>query len=65
MGDQLVARPLPVYTNRKKHTTQTLNIHAQSGIRAHGPGVRASEDSSCPRPLGYREQQELSYTNKI
>jgi hypothetical protein len=24
--------------------TQTLNIHALSGIQTHGPGVRASED---------------------
>jgi hypothetical protein len=28
-------------TQRNAHTTQTLNIHAQSGIRTHGPGVRA------------------------
>jgi hypothetical protein len=45
-GDQLVAKPLPV------HKTQTLNIRAQSGIRTYGPGIRASEDSSCLRRLG-------------
>jgi hypothetical protein len=54
-GDQLVARPLPVH--RKTHTTQTLNIHALSGIGTHGPGVRASEDSSCLRPLSYRDRR--------
>jgi hypothetical protein len=30
-----------LYTiTEEPHTTQTLNIHAQSGIRTHGPGVR-------------------------
>jgi hypothetical protein len=30
-GDQLIARPLPVYKHRKTHThTQTPNIHALS-----------------------------------
>jgi hypothetical protein len=50
-GDQLVARPLLV------HNTN-INIHALSGIRTHGPGVHASEDSSCFRPLGYRERRQ-------
>jgi hypothetical protein len=36
---------LYLYTNKKNaHTTQALKIHAQSGIRTHGPGLRASED---------------------
>jgi hypothetical protein len=34
------------------HTTQTLDIHYQSGIRTHDPGVRESEDSSCLRQFG-------------
>jgi hypothetical protein len=55
-GDQLVARPLTVHKHRKTHTTQTLNIHALCGIQTHGPGVRASEDNSCLRPLGYRDR---------
>jgi hypothetical protein len=57
-GDQLVERPRPVHKHRKihTHTSQTLNIHAQSGIRNDGPGVRASEDSSCLRLLGYRDR---------
>jgi hypothetical protein len=59
-GDQLVARPLPVHKHRKMHTTQTLNINALSGIRNHGSGVRASEDCSCFRPLGYCDQQMLN-----
>jgi hypothetical protein len=33
--------------------THTPNIHALSGIRTYDPSVRASEDSSCIRPLGY------------
>jgi hypothetical protein len=57
MGDQLVARSLRVHKHRKTHThTQTLNIHALSGIRTHGPGFQATEDSARPRPLGYRDR---------
>jgi hypothetical protein len=61
-GDQLVARPLPVHKHRKTHTdTQTLNIHALSGIRTHDPGFRASEDSACLRPLGYRDRRSYLF----
>jgi hypothetical protein len=64
MGDQLVARPLTIHKHRKTHThTQTLNIHALSGIRNHGPGFRASEDSARPRPLGYRDGLHSHLTN--
>jgi hypothetical protein len=55
-GDQLFARPLPLHKYKNAHTTQTLNIHALSGIRTYGPRVHASEDSSCLRPLGYRDR---------
>jgi hypothetical protein len=41
-------------TQKNAHTTQTLHIHAQSGIRTRGLGVCSSEDSLCLRPLGYR-----------
>jgi hypothetical protein len=58
-GDQLVARPLP-----KHRTSQTQNkrihipnIHALCGTRTYEPGFRASEDSTCLRPLGYRGRQ--------
>jgi hypothetical protein len=57
-SDQLVARPLPT------HTTQTQNkhiyipnIHALCEIRTHDPGFKANEDSTCLRPLGYRDRQ--------
>jgi hypothetical protein len=43
-------------TQKNTHTTQILNIHALSGIRTHCPGVHASEDSSCLRPLSYRDR---------
>jgi hypothetical protein len=57
-GDKLVARPLPVRKHRKTHThTQTLNIYALSGIQTHGPDFRASEESACLRPLGYRDRR--------
>jgi hypothetical protein len=32
-----------------------------SGIRTHDPGFRASEDSACLRPLGYRDRQLIYY----
>jgi hypothetical protein len=57
MSDQPVARPLPKH--RKIHTQNKHihipNIHALSGIRTHDPGFRASEDSACLRPSGYRD----------
>jgi hypothetical protein len=40
---------------REKHI-HTPKIHAVSGIRTHHHSVRASEDSSCLRPLGYRDR---------
>jgi hypothetical protein len=59
LSDQLIARPLP-----KHRTTQTQNkhihipnIHALCGIRTRNPSFRASKDSTCLRPLGYRDQQ--------
>jgi hypothetical protein len=59
-GDQLVARPLPIYritqTQKNAHT-HTPNIHALSVIRTHDPDFRSSEDSTCLRPLGYHDQR--------
>jgi hypothetical protein len=51
----------PNNTNRKTHThththTHTPNIRARSGIRTHDHSVRASEDVSWLRPLGYRDR---------
>jgi hypothetical protein len=47
--DQLVARPLPLYTGQHKHriNAHNTNIHASSGIRTPDSIVRASQDSSC------------------
>jgi hypothetical protein len=49
-----VARPLPKYRPAQTQNKHTQNIHAVSGIRIHDHCVRASEDSSCLRLLGYR-----------
>jgi hypothetical protein len=58
------SQSLYLYTNTEKHThTHTLNIHALSGIRNHDPGFRASEDSACLRPLGYRDRPHTSSSN--
>jgi hypothetical protein len=56
----LIARPLP-----KHRKTQTQNKHiytsntcALSWIRTHDHDLRASEDSSCLGPLGYRDRRK-------
>jgi hypothetical protein len=58
-SDQLVARPLPLFrtTQTQNKHMHTQNIHALCGIRTHDPGFRASEDSTCLRPLGYRDRR--------
>jgi hypothetical protein len=57
-GDQLVAQT----QNKRIHTP---NIHALCGILTHDPGFRASEDSSCLRPLGYRDRQNAIRRTEI
>jgi hypothetical protein len=66
-GDQLVARPLPKH---RKTQTQNIhihipNIHALCGIRNHDPSFRATKDSTCLRPLGYRDQQNNAFTSLL
>jgi hypothetical protein len=54
---------LHLNTGQHKHRikrTHTSNMHAQSGIRTHDRSVRASEDSSRLRPLGYRDRLYLN-----
>jgi hypothetical protein len=50
-----------LYLNTGQHkqnkSIHTPNIHSLSGIRTHDPSVRASEDSSCLRPRGYRDRR--------
>jgi hypothetical protein len=62
-SDQLVARPLPKHrtTQTQNKHIHTPNVHALCGIRTHDPGYRASEDSSCLRPLDYRDRQFQYY----
>jgi hypothetical protein len=57
-SDRPVARPLTKYrrAQRQNKRTHTPNMHARSGIQTHDHSVRASEDSSCFRPLGYRDR---------
>jgi hypothetical protein len=47
-----------LYTNTEKRTHNTDTKHALSRIRTHGPDVRASEESSCIRPLGCRDLRD-------
>jgi hypothetical protein len=55
MGDQPVARPLPTHrtTQTQNKRTRNTDVHVLSGIRAHDPSVRTSEDNSCLRRHGY------------
>jgi hypothetical protein len=57
-SDRPVTRPLPKYRTTQTHNKRahTPNIHSISGIRTHDHSVRASEDSSCLRSLGYRDR---------
>jgi hypothetical protein len=41
--------------------THTPNIHTLSGIPTHDHSARASEDSTCLRPLGYRDRHITNY----
>jgi hypothetical protein len=50
------SQDLYLYAKTEKCThTQTLNLHALSGIRTQDPGFRASDDT-CLRPLDYRDR---------
>jgi hypothetical protein len=63
MGDQLVARPLPVHKQKNAHT-QTLNVYALCGIRTHNSGFRASDDSadrSAPMSLNFSYIHVIKY----
>jgi hypothetical protein len=44
-------------TGQQKQNKHIPNIHAFCVIRTHDPGFRVSEDSTCLRPLGYRDRQ--------
>jgi hypothetical protein len=55
-----------LYLNTGQHKQNKYihipNIHALYGIRKHDPGFRASEDSTCLRPLCYRDRQVSGLT---
>jgi hypothetical protein len=49
MGDQPVAMPLPTHRPTQSQNKHTEIFMPLSGILAHNPSVRASEDGSCLR----------------
>jgi hypothetical protein len=54
-----------LYLNTGQHTDKlghTLTIHAQGGFRARNHGLRAIEDCSCLRPLGYHDRLQILIT---
>jgi hypothetical protein len=60
---RVISSSQDLYLNTEQHKQNkhihTPNIHAFCGIRTHDPSVRTSEDSSCLRPLGYRDRLRL------
>jgi hypothetical protein len=54
-----------LYLNTDQHehrmNTHTPNINVRNRIRNHDHGVRASEDSSDFRPLGYRDRHQTCF----
>jgi hypothetical protein len=59
---------LYLYTGQHRHRktrTYTSNIHALIGIRTYDPGFRASEESTCLRPLGYRDRPAVNAASLI
>jgi hypothetical protein len=56
-SDQPVARPLLIHRiTQTQKNAQTYKQPCLSRIRTYDHGIRASEDSSCLRPLGYRDR---------
>jgi hypothetical protein len=59
---------LYINTGQHKHRLHTHthipNIRALSGIGSHDHSVRASEDSSCLKPRGYRDRHLISFTSQ-
>jgi hypothetical protein len=54
--ERVISSSQGLYLNTGHHKHIHIpNIHALCGIRTHDPGFRASEDSTCLRPLGYRD----------
>jgi hypothetical protein len=66
MGDQPIARPLPIHRTTQEHRVNThRDTYALSGIRAHDPSVPASEDSSYLRPRDHCDRRIYIYTTDV
>jgi hypothetical protein len=65
-SDQLVAGPLLKHRTTQTHNKHihTPNIYTLCGTRTHDPSCRASEDSSCLRPLGYCDRHIYIFLSK-
>jgi hypothetical protein len=60
---RVISSSQSLYLNTGQHKYRKTHIHtkhhALSGIRTHDHSVRASEDSSCFRALGYRDRHNI------
>jgi hypothetical protein len=56
------------YTGQHTHRINVhihINIHSSSRILTFHPVIQASQDSSCLRPLGYRDRPVMNYYTRI
>jgi hypothetical protein len=61
VGQSVGHRKYCTYTGQLQHKINVrihINIHASRRIRTYDPGIQVSQDSSCPRPLSYRDRHE-------
>jgi hypothetical protein len=55
-----------LHTGQHKHRINAhIYIHALSRIQTQDPSVRASEDSSCLRPRGHCDRQDVQIAGNI
>jgi hypothetical protein len=60
--ERVISSSQGLYLNTRQHKHRKTHIHIikhpcpQGGIRTRNHGLRAIEDCSCLRPLGYRDR---------
>jgi hypothetical protein len=60
---RVISSSQSLYLSTQNKYIHIPNIHALCGIWSHDPDFRASEDSSCPRPLGYCDRLHYIYAD--
>jgi hypothetical protein len=69
--ERVISSSQGLYLKTRQHKHRKTHIHTlkhpcpQGGIRTLSHGLRAIEDYSCLRPLGYRDQRNYILVDKI